>query len=97
MVTLNHNFGDGGLSRTMKGEESTLLTLQSAKPALDYLPPDFEVSEKHTFNLLQILLFWLFRHSWSVSECLVLSHRIYLSAPMPGSNSFGDYGLSKIV
>ena len=51
-VTLDHDLGDGGLSRT---------TLQRSKdPALDHLPPDFQVSEKQTFNLFAILLFWLF-------------------------------------
>lgn len=45
-VTLDHDLGDGGLQRS--------------KPASDHLPPDFQVSEKQTFTLFAILLFWLF-------------------------------------
>lgn len=35
-----------------------------AKPALDGLPPDSELSEEQTFNSFGILLFWLSRHVW---------------------------------
>ena len=59
-VTLDYDRGDGGVIRATRGEEPGPVTLQSAKPALDYPPPDFQVSEKQIFNLFAILLFWLF-------------------------------------
>lgn len=92
-VTVNHNLGDGGLIGAVGGEVPEPLSLQCAKPALGYLPPDFQAREKQTFCLFGILLFWLCWHSWpkwflmttyrSVSEPRALFHRSYLSTRVP--------------
>lgn len=101
-ITLNHNLGDGGLSRAEGWEVLGSLSLQGARPALGHPHPDFKVNEKQTFNLFGILL-----HSWpklflmttyrSVSEPRVLPHRIYLSALVPAPHNSGDRGFSKII